>query len=625
MPTPFPRWKTYLLLGILLIGFVYAIPNLYGEDPAVQISGLKGQSINAETTASVTHLLKEASLQPKSIAIEKEGALLVRFSNAESQLKAKDVIKKSLKENYSVALNLAPVTPHWLSAIGAKPMKLGLDLRGGVHFLMEVDVDSVVARRMEGYFSEMPKVLREAKIHYKQLERPGAETIKVFFESVDKRNDAYSVLKKWEQDLAISTGEIPPSLPMEGRANKEGIGSEASFFLVASLSPQALLTIRNETLDQTLSILRNRVNELGVAEAIVQRQGLSRVVVELPGIQDTAYARDILGTTATLKFVMEDHQHPLQDVLSGHSIVVGSKLYFDRFQRPVLLKTQPILTGEAVTGASTGQGREGEPTVSVRLGGNISLFSKTTRDNVGRRMGVIYIEVKDHKTTESVISLATIQSALGNNFQITGLSIEESRDLALLLRAGALPAPVSIVEESIIGPSMGQENIRMGMVSVAVGLGLVLVFMAIYYSVFGIIADIALLANLVLLVAIMSLIGATLTLPGIAGIVLTLGMAVDANVLIFERIREEMRLGMSPKASIFRGFEYAFATIIDSNLTTLIVGVVLFAIGSGPIKGFAVTLCIGILTSLLTSTTGSRALVELLYGGRSIKRVRVGI
>jgi preprotein translocase subunit SecD len=616
VPTTCPRWKTYLLLSILLIGIVYAIPNLYGEDPAVQISGLKGQAINAETVESVTHLLKENSLQPKSIAIENEGALLVRFSNADAQLKAKDMITKAFCRDgsvcpYSVALNLAPVTPHWLSAIGAKPMKLGLDLRGGVHFLMEVDVGSVIVRRMESYFSEMPKVLREAKLRYKGLEHPAVETIKVFFDTVDERNRAATALQKWEQDLAISTGEEK--------------ASEGSFFLIASLSPQTLKTIRNETLDQTLSILRNRINELGVAEAIVQRQGLSRVVVELPGIQDTAYARDILGTTATLRFAMEDHQHKLQDVLSGHAIVVGSKLYFDRFQRPVLLKSQPILTGEAVTGASTGQDRDGSPAVNVRLGGNISLFAKTTRENIGRRMGVIYIEVKDHKTTESVISLATIQSALGNNFQIMGLSIEESRDLALLLRAGALPAPVSIVEESIVGPSMGQENINMGMISVAVGLGLVLVFMAVYYSVFGIIADIALLANLVLLVAVMSLIGATLTLPGIAGIVLTLGMAVDANVLIFERIREEMRMGMSPKASIFRGFEYAFATIIDSNLTTLIVGVVLFAIGSGPVKGFAVTLCIGILTSLLTATTGSRALVEWLYGGRSIKRVRVGI
>ncbi len=545
MSSSYPRWKAYLLLSLLVIGLIYAIPNLYGEDPAVQISGLKGKVVDAETLASVTHLLKEASLAPKSMALEQENALLVRFSNAESQLKAKDLIKKALNENYSVALNLAPVTPAWLSAVGAKPMKLGLDLRGGVHFLMEVDVASVMARRLEDY----------------------------------------------------------PELQKEQRDTK----------------------IRNEVIEQTLSILRNRVNELGVAEAIVQRQGLNHVVVELPGIQDTAYARDILGTTATLKFAMEDHEHDLQNVLSGRAIAVGSKLYFDRFQRPALLKNQAILTGEAVTGASTGQDRDGSPAVNVRLGGNISLFAKTTRENVGRRMGVIYIEVKDHKTTESIISLATIQSALGNNFQIMGLSMQEARDLALLLRAGALPAPVSIVEESIIGPSMGQENIQMGLVSVGVGLGLVLIFMAIYYSVFGIIADIALLANLILLVAIMSLIGATLTLPGIAGIVLTLGMAVDANVLIFERIREELRLGMSPKASILRGFEYAFATIIDSNLTTLIVGIVLFAIGSGPIKGFAVTLCIGILTSLITATTGSRALVEWLYGGRAVKRVRVGI
>ncbi len=605
MPTTFPRWKYYLLLAILVIGFIYALPNLYGEDPAVQISGLKGKAINAEVVASVTDTLKEASLQPKSVAIENEGAILVRFSNAETQLKAKDVIKNNLGENYSVALNLAPVTPHWLEAIGAKPMKLGLDLRGGVHFLMEVDVKAVIGRRMEGYFSEMPKVLREAKIHYKHLEHPSLENIKITFDTIEERNQAFSILQKWERDLVITTGE--------------------PFYILASLAPKTILEIRNETLEQTLSILRNRVNELGVAEAIVQRQGLSRVVVELPGIQDTAYARDILGTTATLKFVMEDQNHKVQDVINGRSVAVGSKLFFDRFQRPVLVKTQPILTGEAVTGASTGQNKDGYPSVNVRLGGNIGLFSKTTRENIGKRMGVIYSEVKDHKTTESLISLATIESALGNNFQITGLGVEEARDLALLLRAGALPAPVSIVADNIVGPSMGQENIQMGMISVAVGLGLVLIFMAVYYSVFGIIADIALLANLVLLLAIMSLIGATLTLPGIAGIVLTLGMAVDANVLIFERIREELRLGMSPKASIVRGFEYAFATIIDSNLTTLIVGVVLFAIGSGPVKGFAVTLCIGILTSLLTATTGSRALVEFLYGGRSIKHVRVGI
>jgi len=413
--------------------------------------------------------------------------------------------------------------------------------------------------------------------------------------------------KKQDPDLSVISLD-EPGLPV----------------LEAKLSINTIQEIRNETLEQTLTTLRNRVNELGVAEAIVQRQGLNRVVVELPGIQDTAYAKDILGKTATLKFLMEDYQHPIEEVLAGHP-VVGSKLYTDRFRRPALLKTQPILTGESITGASTGQDRDGGPAVSVRLGGDISLFAKTIRENIGRRMGVVYVEVKDGKITESVISLATIQGAFSNNFQIMGLSVQEARDLALLLRAGALPAPVDIVAESIVGPSMGQENIRMGVISVCVGLGLVLLFMTLYYSVFGMIANLALLANLILLLAIMSIIGATLTLPGIAGIVLTLGMAVDANVLIFERIREELRLGMSPKASIVRGFEYAFATIIDSNLTTLIVGVILFAVGTGAVKGFAVTLCIGILTSLLTATTGSRALVELLYGGRSIRRVRVGI
>jgi len=603
----FPKWKYYLLLITLLVGFIYAVPNLYGEDPAVQITGLKGKVITEDIVDSVKQQLMAADLKPKSIMIENKGTLLVRFTDPESQLKAKELIKKELKEDFSVALNLASVTPGWLEAIGAKPMKLGLDLRGGVHFLMEVDVQSIISRRIEGYYSEMPKVLRESKLRYQEIERVNQNEFKVSFHDMDDRNQAYSLLKKRESELSLSTGE------------EAGL-----FFIRATLSPNTLQELRNETLEQTLATLRNRVNELGVAEAIVQRQGLSRVVVELPGIQDTAYAKDILGKTATLKFVMEDDKHNVQDVLAGHP-VVGSKIYFDRFQRPFLLKTHSILTGEAITGASTGQDREGNPAVSVRLGGDVALFSKTTRENVGKKMAVIYLETKDHKTLETAISVATIQSALGNNFQITGLSFQESRDLALLLRAGALPAPVSIVEESIVGPSMGQENIRMGMVSVGVGLFLVLAFMAFYYSVFGVIADLALLANLVLLLAVLSLIGATLTLPAIAGIVLTLGMAVDANVLIFERIREELRLGVSPKASIHRGYEYAFATIIDSNLTTLIVGIVLFAIGSGPVKGFALTLCIGILTSLLTATTGSRALVELLYGGRSISRVRVGV
>lgn len=602
----FPKWKYYLLGVTLVLGFIYAIPNLFGEDPAVQISGIKGQVVNQNTLEAVDTLLETAGLKAKSILFEQD-TLLARFSNAETQLKAKEAIRKGLDENYSVALNLASVTPRWLQAIGAKPMKLGLDLMGGIHFLMEVDVDSVVTRRMEGYYVEIPKILRQAKIRYVKIDREDSETLVVTFNNLEDKKAATLLLQKEERDLSFESTE-----------------SEQSFSVQAKLLPLALQTIRQETLEQTLTTLRNRVNELGVVEAIVQRQGMNRVVVELPGIQDTAYARDILGKTATLKFLIEDDKHSVQEVMSGHP-VIGSKVYYDRYQRPSLLKTQPILTGEAITGASTGQDRDGTPAVSVRLSGDISLFSKTTRENVGKRMGVVYVEVKDNKTTESLISIAQIKSALGNQFQITGFSLAEARDLALLLRAGALPAPTSIVEESIVGPSMGQENIRMGMISIAVGLGLVLVFMALYYSVFGIIANLALIANLILLVALVSLIGTTLTLPAIAGMVLTLGMAVDANVLIFERIREEIRLGVSPKASIQRGYEFAFSTIIDSNLTTLIVGVILFAIGTGSVKGFAVTLCLGILTSLLTAVTFSRAIVELIYGGRVLKQIRVGI
>ena len=543
----FPRWKYYVLVFALLLGSIYALPNLYGEDPAVQIKVLNVQKKDTDVLAEINTALEAAQIQPKAIIKEvsggeEDGALvLVRLKNAADQLKTQDVLKHALGESYSVALNLAPLTPAWLEALGAKPMKLGLDLRGGVHFLMEVDFESMSGAPLAN-------------------------------ETID----------------------------------------------------DTLRVMRNETMEQTISTLRKRVNELGVAEAIVQRQGLNRVVVQLPGIQDTAYARDILGKTATLKFLLQDKEHDIQTVLNGR-LIPGSKLYIDKDGMPVLLQEKLILSGESVTGASTGQDRDGRPAVNIRLGGDISEFVKATRENIGRRMAVVYVEVQDHKVKESLISLATIQSVLGNQFQITGVSTQESKNLALLLRAGALPAAISIVEERIVGPSMGQDNIRMGMTSVVVGLGLVMLFMALYYSMFGILADIALVVNLILLLAIMSLIGATLTLPGIAGIVLTLGMAVDANVLIFERIREELRLGLSAQASIQRGFEYAFSTIIDSNLTTLIVGIILFTMGSGPIKGFAVTLCIGILTTLLTATMGSRALVHLFYGGRTLKRVRVGI
>lgn len=551
----FPRWKYYVLMFVLFLGLIYALPNVYGEDPAIQVKPLNAELKLSDTESKIKTLLAAEHISPKAIdqetAVDDTGTVLVRLKNGDDQLKVKELLKKGLGESYSVALNLAPSTPHWLEALGAKPMKLGLDLRGGVHFLMEVDFNAMLDNQLTEY-TENGKPLSKAQIE---------ETTR---------------------------------------------------------------TIRNEVMDRTISTLRNRVNELGVAEAIVQRQGLNRVVVQLPGIQDTAYAKDILGKTATLKFLLQDTDNDIQMALSGR-VIPGSKLYLNRHGVPILLKEKVIITGESVTGATTGQDRDNRPAVNIRLGGDISGFIKTTRENIGRRMAVVYIEAHDQKIKETVISLATIQSALGHQFQINGLSMQESRDLALLLRAGALPAPISIVEERIVGPSMGQDNIRMGMMSVAVGLGLVMLCMGLYYGAFGMLANIALIGNLILLLAMMSLLGATLTLPGIAGIVLTLGMAVDANVLIFERIREELRLGLSPQASIYRGFEYAFATIIDSNLTTLIVGIVLFTMGSGPIKGFAVTLSIGILTTLLTATMGSRALVHLFFGKRTLKRVRVGI
>ncbi len=603
----FPRWKYGLLLLALLLGVLYAMPNLYGEDPVLQVTGLGTQahSIDVAMIDKLQADLRNADLTPQSAVLQENGVLVLHFKHPDTQLKAKALLEQVLGDHFSVGLNLASLTPSWLIALGAKPMKLGLDLRGGVHFLMEVDVQSVIHRRLEQETLQLPRRLSAAQLSYQAVHRE-KDTIHLRFKEQNARDRAYDHLKKEDQDWILSHDEL------------EGV-----YGLNLSLSSVALQTMRRETLEQSLSTLRKRVNELGVAEAVVQRQGFNQMIVELPGIQDTSYARQILGKTATLAFLMEDDEHSLTDVLSGQ-LFIGSKVFLDRAQRSVLLKTQPILSGSAITGASAAQDRDGRPAVNIRLSGDISLFSKATRDNVGKRMGVVYREVQGDKVHESVISLATINSPLGNSFQITGLSFEESRDLALLLRSGALPAPVSIVEESIVGPSMGQENIRMGLFSVRVGLLAVLVFMALYYSLFGLIADLALLVNLVLLVALMSLIGATLSLPGIAGIVLTLGMAVDANVLIFERIREEMRAGLSPKASIHRGFECAFATILDSNLTTLIVGLILFSIGTGPVKGFATTLCIGIVTSLFTAVTGSRAIIELLQRGKK-HCLRVGI
>lgn len=615
MTENFPAWKYALLVIVLLVSVVYALPNIYGEDPAVQIIGLKGAPVDEAVAKQVTDVLTENNLEYGKVTLE-EQELLVRFKRPATQLVARDVVQQALDgtsdtPSYSVALNLAPATPNWLTAIGAKPMKLGLDLRGGVRFVLEVDVEQNIKRRAEGSYNAVRSGFRQEKIRYTRFALNSSSSMLAEFASKEELQRAITYLNKDHQDLV--------DRPVAGN----------TLAVEISLLPAEVDKLRNTTMEQTAATLRNRVNELGVAEAVIQREGTNKVVVELPGVQDTARAKDILGKTATLDFLLEDSEGDLGQALAG-KVPPGSKVY-EYNGVPILLKKRVILSGDSIIAATSQYSSQNNlPVVSITLSGkDTGLFSDVTAKNIGKRMAVIYHEQQrqgdESVNVEKVISYATINDALGNKFEISGLALQEARDLALLLRSGSMPAAVSIVEERVIGPSMGQENIDKGIQSVVVGFCLIIVFMTLYYSAFGVIANIALFFNLIFLVALMSILGATLTLPGIAGIVLTLGMAVDANVLIFERIREELRNNMSPYASIYRGFEHAFGTILDSNLTTLIVGVILFAIGTGPVKGFAVTLSIGILTSLFTAVTGTRALVELIYGKRQVFKLMVGI
>lgn len=620
MLNKYPLWKYLLLCVTLVVGLIYAAPNLFGEDPAIQVLPTTGRSFGPNISEEIQQALETAQIKYKSIRMDGQN-LMIRFTDPQSQLKAKEVIKDKIGENYIVALNLAPQTPRWLEMLNAAPMKLGLDLRGGVHFLMEVDVDTAFNRRMEGFMGDVRQELREEKLRYRQIAKVNDTTIAISFDDLAATQKAQEQLQRRYADFDFTIKE------REGRQQ-----------LVCQMRPSSIQELRNYTVEQTIITLRNRVNELGVSEAVVQRQGLNHVVVELPGIQDTARAKDILGKTATLEFHLYAQEESQRATPGGYA-PPGTKWYFNKEGQPLLFKKRVILSGDSITGASVGSDdRTGRPAVFVRVGGaGLSIFKKVTLENIGNMMGVVYIEtkidqekvngelVKKVSTSETLISYATIQSALGSQFQITGLGLQEAQNLALLLRAGALPAAITIVEERTVGPSLGQENIRLGVLSIQVGMGLVVIAMLLYYSVFGLIANLALLINVVLLVAILSIIGATLTLPGMAGIVLTVGMAVDANVLIFERIREELRNGMSPQAAIHSGFDRALATIVDANLTTLIVGIILFTIGSGPVRGFAITLCIGILTSMVTAISGTRAMVNLAYGGRNIKRLPVGI
>jgi preprotein translocase subunit SecD len=620
MLNQYPLWK-YVIIGlVVLIGVLYALPNLFGEDPAVQVSPARSAVMNEALYSQVVNRLDAEKLAYTSLEMA-ENRLLVRFGDTETQLKAADILKEELGREYVVALNLAPATPGFLRALNVNPMNLGLDLRGGVHFLMEVDMNAVVAQAEEGYVEEVRSLLRSDKVRYVSVGRLPAGGVSVNFRNPEERDKAVDVLRTQL-----------PALQIE---ETDGGGSSG---LRLTLSEQEILERQKTALQQNRTTLSNRVNELGVAEPVIQLQGDNRIVVELPGVQDTARAKDILGATATLEFRLVDEDNdPLQAQTTGRA-PLGSRLYRERNGQPILLQKRVMLTGDYITDASSGLDQQTSgPAVFITLDGKgAKRFENATKDNIGRLMAVVFIENKtesrlvdgemkrvSHKV-EEVINVARIRDRLGRRFQITGLdSTTEARDLALLLRAGSLAAPIEIIEERTVGPSAGQENIDQGFRAAVVAFVLVLAFMAFYYRRFGLVSDLALVVNVVLIIAALSLLRATLTLPGIAGIVLTMGMAVDANVLIFERIREELKLGNSPQAAIHTGFDKAFSTILDANITTLIAAVLLFGFGTGPVRGFAVTLSIGIITSMFTAIMGARGVINYMYGGRRIEGLSI--
>ncbi len=604
-----------MLIAAILIGLLYALPNLYGEDPAVQITGARGIAASEKTLDQVRNVLEKEQIKSKSIALE-NGAILARFNNSDVQLRAREALVSALGEQYVVALNLAPATPLWLSKVGAEPMKLGLDLRGGVHFLMEVDMETALSKLQEQNIDSLRSELRDQGILYSSVRKLDNYGVEVRFRDNDARSKAESYLEPRHRDLVFSTS--------------------ANSTLKVVMSDDRLREARTYAVQQNITILRNRVNQLGVAEPLVQRQGTDRIVVELPGIQDTARAKEILGATATLEFRLVNSNVDQSAVVSGR-IPGDSELKYTRDSNPVVLYKRVILTGDHITDSTSSTDEYGNPQVNISLdGAGGSAMSNFTKDNLQKPMATLFVEYKDSGKKdangrsvlvkqEEVINIATIQSRLGNSFRITGIgNPNEARQLALLLRAGALIAPIQIVEERTIGPTLGLQNIEQGLEACLWGLISSILFMVIYYRKFGLIASSALLANLVLIVGVMSLLpGATLTMPGIAGIVLTLAVAVDANVLINERIKEELRNGRTVQQAIHEGYKGAFSSIIDANLTTLITAVILYAVGTGSIKGFAITTSIGVATSMFTAIVGTRAVVNLLYGGKRINKLSI--
>lgn len=599
----YPVWKYLLILIIVLTGGLYALPNMYGEDPALQVSSTRGFTLPPEL-----RITAEESLIAENVAIKSTEAtdarLLFRFNDTDAQLRAIEAVDEAIPDQYSTALNLAPATPDWLRSLGGKPMTMGLDLQGGIHFLLQVDMDTARAQQLERFRDDLRSALRDDGIRFVSIRREG-NGIVAQLRSEEDRDETLDILRRDQSLQGLDVRQLPPT---------------ETYGFVATVQEQQLITLQQTALQQNIVTLRNRVNELGVAEPLIQQQGADRVVVQLPGVQDTAQAKTIIGGTATLEYRAVDEANDAFAAAQTGRIPPDSRLYTQTDGTPVLLKKRLIVAGNQLIGASAGfDQRTSQPSVNVTLDGvGAKRMLDFTKENVGRLMAVVYIEQPPGKPKrEEVISVATVNEPFGKRFQTTGLgSVQEASQLALLLRAGALAAPMEIVEERTVGPSAGQDNIDQGFKSVMIGFALVLVFMLIRYKLFGLTANIALICNMVLLVALLSVLGATLTLPGIAGIVLTVGMAVDANVLIFERIREELRNGNTPQASIRAGYEKAFSTIADANITTLIAAFVLFLFGTGPIKGFAVTLSLGIITSMFTAIMVTRALVNLIYGRR---------
>ena len=616
----YPAWKYLLILIIVLVGGLYATPNIFGTDPALQVAAKSRKVVDSSTQKKVMDVLNGAKIAYRRVVLDDKG-LLVRFKDVEGQLQAMDKLGEILGEDYTIAQNIAPAAPDWFASVNALPMYLGLDLRGGLHFLMEVDMDTVLGQTRERFTNEFRTTLRKAKVRAVSILSKGeGVSLELKFRTADERDKAEKAIRRENSDFQFSSSE-----------------DERAFSLRATMSEAALLSLKKQSLQQNVTTLRNRVNELGVAEPVIQQQGDSRIVVQLPGIQDSARAKQILSATATLEFRLADVDNNVESALATRAPAT-SRIYYERNGRPILLKKRVIITGDRITHASSGFDNDsGTPAVYVNLdGAGARSMAKTTKENLKKPMAVVFIEHKTssrmvdgkevvtQKKVEEVINVATIQGVFSRRFQISGLDDpREAQTLALLLRAGALSAPIRIIEERTIGPSLGQDNIDQGMKSVMVGMAMVIFFMVFWYRGFGLVANVALLLNLVLIVAVLSMLQATLTLPGIAGIVLTVGMAVDANVLIFERIREEVRIGNTPQASIHAGYEKALSTIADANITTLIAAVVLYMFGTGPIRGFAITLSIGIVTSMFTAIMGTRAIINLFVSGRRIKTLSI--